>query len=305
MLELLDLMHRVFRSIHIAVGVLGLLLFWVPVFAAKGGRLHIRCGRIFSYAAYFVSVTGLISSVWCLSHTRSFIGTRWAEFSGDRIPYVLEEFRFMFSILGFLSLAVLCGVAFGVRVVRTRGNHAALRCRWLLGTQTAFGLWSLGLATFGAINLVMIYTGRHLLPVEASGRYWIPVALGVFGLFGASGDVAYVLKPRPSPMAWWYKHMENMLGVGIAFHTAFLVFGVGRLLPFRLEGAWQLLPWVLPAVIGIPATHLWIRQYKQRFGELQSKDQPTSIAAAIVPNSHQPIGTGAASDPPAVERAGD
>ena len=37
-------------------------------------------------------------------------------------------------------------------------------------------------------------------------------------------------------MAWWYEHMGSMLGGGIAFHTAFLVLGAGRLFGLRLDG---------------------------------------------------------------------
>jgi hypothetical protein len=69
-------------------------------------------------------------------------------------------------------------------------------------------------------------------------------------------------------MAWWYKHMENMLGVGIGFHTAFLVFGMSRLFEVRLPTPWQLLPWLLPTAIGLPAIAIWKRYYQRKFGEL-------------------------------------
>jgi hypothetical protein len=91
--------------------------------------------------------------------------------------------------------------------------------------------------------------------------------LGLLGVHSAWTELRYIFQPRPTPMAWFYKHMENMLGVGIGFHTAFLVFGAFRFLPFRLEGGWQLVPWLLPSLIGIPATHWWIHTYKRRFGE--------------------------------------
>jgi hypothetical protein len=283
MLEYLDLLHVALRYSHVAAGFLGLALFWVPIFAVKGSPLHIRCGRVFVWMAYYVGATALVSSVWCLCHPTSFLGATWESIGSRGRPYVLEQMRFIFSILGYLALAILCGAVFGVRVVRTRHDHALLRSRWLLGLQGALGLWSLGLAIFGVWNLAMIYAGRHLLPSEAAGRYWIPVALGIFGMLGAKGEIAYILKPRPTPMAWWYKHMENMLGVGIGFHTAFLVFGLLRFLPIRLEGTWQLVPWLLPAAIGIPATHLWIRYYQRKFGELQPPaTSPGSHAAEIV-----------------------
>jgi hypothetical protein len=275
--EFFDLLHRLMRYSHITCGFVGLALFWIPIFAVKGSRLHVRCGRVFTYLAFYVGTTGLIASMWCLSHPSSFVGTEWATISQAEIPYVAETLRFMFAILGFLSVGVLSGVVYGVRAVRSRHDHSVLGSPWLYASLSAFGVWSLGLAIFGAWNLTMMYAGRHLLPVQASGRYWIPVVLGLLGVLGATSDFGYVFKPRPSRMAWWYKHMENMLGVGIGFHTAFLVFGASRFLPLQLHGAWQLVPWVLPAAVGIPATHCWIRYYKRKFGEL---DSPASSNAS-------------------------
>jgi len=58
-----------------------------------------------------------------------------------------------------------------------------------------------------------------------------------------------------------------MLGGGIAFHTAFLVIGAGRLLGAQLSGFVAVVPWVLPALIGIPATAIWVGYYRRRFNE--------------------------------------
>jgi len=280
MSELPDLLHRALRYSHITCAFAGLVLFWIPIFAAKGGRLHIRVGTIFKFLAYYVGVTGLISSIWCLVHTPSFVGAEWRTVSESAAPYLLEKMRFLFSILGFLSLGVVSGMLFGIRSVRTRHDHSALSSPWLLFWLGAFGLWSIGLTIFGIWNLVLMYMGRHLLPVAAAGRYLIPIVLGSIGVFGAFGDLSYIRSPRPSPMAWWYTHMENMLGVGIGFHTAFMVFGAFRFLPIELAGAWQLLPWLLPSVIGIPASHFWIRYYKRRFSELPSAPSAEQPQAA-------------------------
>lgn len=37
MTELLSLLHQASRYSHIALGFVGLVLFWVPIVAAKGG----------------------------------------------------------------------------------------------------------------------------------------------------------------------------------------------------------------------------------------------------------------------------
>ena len=109
----------------------------------------------------------------------------------------------------------------------------------------------------------------------------IPVALGTLGIAGYFEERRFLANPRPTPMAWWYKHMEGMIGSGIAFHTAFLVFGGQRLFGGALmQGSWSFLPWILPAALGIPALQIWTRHYKRRFGELPEQIAQGSTARA-------------------------
>jgi hypothetical protein len=60
------------------------------------------------------------------------------------------------------------------------------------------------------------------------------------------------------------EHIIAMSVSGIAVHTAFFVFGVGRTLGMQLTGAAAYVPWVLPAVIGLPLL-LWRVRKEQRF----------------------------------------
>jgi hypothetical protein len=264
----LDFLHRAARMSHVAVGLIGVALFWFPVFARKGGPLHIRTGRLFVYCAYYVGVTGLIGSIWALVHPVSFYGdVRMQRVTPAELPFEIESTRFLFSITGFLALLILAGTVFGVRVMRTREDHARLRSPLLLALEIALGVWSLALAAYGFGSLAAFQFGWHWLPAEAAGRYWINAILGVVGVSGAVGDLRYICRPRATPMAWWYKHMECMLGAGIGFHAAFFVFGTWRLLRIDLEGPWQLVPWLLPFAVGVPAMIVWVRYYERKFGE--------------------------------------
>jgi hypothetical protein len=269
MSDVVDFGHQLLRYSHIGAAFLGLALYWIPIFAVKGSRLHIRIGKIFIWCAAYVGTTGLISSSWAILDPLSFVSGTGAPRDPQALPYQIERLRFFFSILGFLSLGILCGVVFGIRVIRTRQAHEKLPSPLLLGLESAMGLASFGLAIYGMWNLYLAFTGQHFLRPAETGKYWIPTVLGLFGLLGTSEDLKYILRPRPTPMAWWYKHMENMIGIGIGFHTAFLVFGLNRLVNFQLSGPWQLVPWLLPATIGLPASVLWTRYYKRKFGELE------------------------------------
>ena len=89
-----------------------------------------------------------------------------------------------------------------------------------------------------------------------------------YDLGNGFGQLRYMKSDTPSKRAWMYEHLGAMLGAGIAFHTAFAVFGVTRLFDIELTGWVAIIPWVAPTVIGIPAIAIWTRHYRQKFGEL-------------------------------------
>jgi hypothetical protein len=126
------------------------------------------------------------------------------------------DIRFFSSILLFLALVRLRSVHVGRRLIKTRSNPDALANLPLKALMLVTGTVAVGLALFGAI---------HVPSAELSSRYLISVFLGLLGVADVRRDWRFLANPRPTPMAWWYYHMGCMLGVGIAFHNAFIVFG--------------------------------------------------------------------------------
>ena len=61
-MTILTLLFEVLIGLHIATGFVGLAAFWVPVFARKGGRTHLRAGRIYTYYAYVVTLSAVTAS---------------------------------------------------------------------------------------------------------------------------------------------------------------------------------------------------------------------------------------------------
>jgi len=268
----LSTFHIVLRYSHIVVGFVGLVVFWIPAIAKKGSRLHILSGKIFAVCGYFVGTTALIACTWALLFPQSFLISLGTPASVAARPDLIGQIRFFFAILAFLATTIVVGLTFGIAVLRTkktpeRLKAVALRAMfWVQGTVgvalTIFGLWSVGFAASGS-------------------RYVICLILGLLGIADAKDSLKFIATPRPTPMAWWYKHMEAMVGCGIGFHTAFFVFGFSRLLPEgTLAGPFQLIPWVLPSAIGIPVLTMWIRYYKRKFGELDesSARQPAAVS---------------------------
>ena len=99
----------------------------------------------------------------------------------------------------------------------------------------------------------------------ATGRI-VFLALSPIGFLIGLGNLGFARTPYPTPMTWWYEHMRSMIGGGVAFHTAFFVLGAGRLLGISMDG-WGVLPWLLPTIVGIPASAIWVRYYRRKFGE--------------------------------------
>jgi hypothetical protein len=252
-------LHTLWRYSHMIVGFVGLIVFWIPAVAKKGSPLHIRSGKVFVWCAYYVGITALVSCIWVLAGPRSFFNAVGVAESAARSEFI-AQIRMFFAILGFLASSVIVSLALGVAVLRTKKTPQLLATPFLRGMYLAHGGISLALAGFGLWNIPSAGIG--------SG-YLLCVILGLVGVYDAGDARRFMAQPRPTPMAWWYKHMECMVGCGIGFHTAFFVFGFSRLLPDgTLEGPLRLIPWVLPTAVGLPLLAKWIKYYKLKFGEL-------------------------------------
>lgn len=242
----MDVIFDTTRWIHIVFGFTGLVAFWIPAAARKGGRVHVRAGRVFEWAAYIVAGTAVLNAL-------GRFGVAFAR--GARIEE--NEAAFGFAIfLAYLGILTFAGVRHAVRAVRTKGDWDAMRTP----AHTALAVLSI----LGSI-VVFVYA----LAVW-SGVSLVLLALSPIGILGGREMLSQVRNPPDERMGWYYVHAGNIIGAGIAFHTAFLVFGSSRFIPFELPGLWQLVPWVLPAAIGIPVSHTLETRYRRRFGEPRS-----------------------------------
>lgn len=245
--------HSALRSSHIVAGGLGLIVFWIPVFATKGSRLHTVSGKTFVWLAYFVAATASISSVWALAAPISFTGiTR--DLSALESATVSSNIRFFFSILAVLMTWLVAGLSLGTYSMRTKGQHDSAKPR-VLAFQFLAAIASLSLLVFGVAQWINL----------GESRAFIAIGLGAFGTLDSKKAIKYLLSEPDGDKTWWYTHMECMLGSGIAFHTAFFVFGFSRLFGVQLKGVYSIAPWLIPAAVGTPAIFIWINRYRKRF----------------------------------------
>ena len=226
---------------HVATGFVGLAAFWVPVFARKGGRAHVRAGRVFTYCAYVVTLSAATAAAGRL------FAYQWQGIGPADRP---ESYGFAL-FLGYLGVVTFAMVRHAVRVVATRKSPETLR--------TPFHE-ALAWASIAGSVAVIAFALRVWTDVS-------PILLGLspIGLFTGPGMLRLMHRPGARRMGWFYSHLGSMLGGGIAFHTAFAVFGAQRLWAYDLAGPLAVVPWLLPTALGIPAIVLWTRYYRRKF----------------------------------------
>src|SRR5688572_30604563 len=103
------------RTGHIAAGVLGLVVFWLPLLARKGGRTHVVCGWIFVGCASLVLASALVISAWRLSDP---IGSISLEHQprAEQAAVSVRLLRLIFAFLGALAVYTLVPLVLAVRV---------------------------------------------------------------------------------------------------------------------------------------------------------------------------------------------
>ena len=159
-----------------------------------------------------------------------------------------ERYAFLF-FLAYIGIVTFTAARHGMTVLRFKADPEAA------GTPAHRALaW----ANIAASVALLVFTA--LVRPET---WAILLALSFIGLLQGRGILRYVSRPAASPRAWLVEHLSAMLAAGIAFHTAFAVFGATRFFGLTLTGPLAVLPWILPALLGIPATILWSRKYSR------------------------------------------
>ena len=231
------------RYLHICLGFLGLTAFWFPIFARKGGRLHVTAGKVFKWCAYGV----LAAAGTALTVRVSTLTLEGTTPFTDPGPYGFLIF------LAYLTIVTFVTLRHGFTVLHNKGNHAALRSPVNKGLA-----WAAILSSAAIVAYALFVKPDTMI---------ILLALSPIGFLGGRGILQFLGNEPTTPRWWFYEHMGAMLGAGIAFHTAFFVFGSTRLFDIGLSGWVAALPWIAPAAIGIPASAIWANYYRRRFGE--------------------------------------
>jgi hypothetical protein len=253
--------YRIVLGVHLVAGLIGLAAFWTPALARKGGTTHVRVGRVFFWSTCVIAATGVVMASLLLANPLA-IKIPSRPLSPQRAAAMATEIRLTTIFLFYLVLITFTPVYHGVRVLATRRDPATLKTPFHTAIHAAAIVASIALVVLGLVFRQPVF-----------------VFMSPIGFLIGFGDLQFARRPYPTPMAWWYEHLGSMLGGGIAFHTAFLVLGAGRLFGLRLDGMTAVIPWILPTLIGLPASAIWTRYYKRKFKEDGSR--PVRVPAAV------------------------
>ncbi|MEM7611779.1 MAG: hypothetical protein AAF270_08885 [Pseudomonadota bacterium] len=241
----MHIVHDWLLQIHIGIGALALIAFWLPVATRKGSANHIKAGRLYVYSMYAVAVSALMMSAMVYLDP---IGIRFPErnLEMERAMNIANQSRMFAAFLFMLGLLVLSGLRHGLLALKTRQQADALRT---LPHRTL-------IIALGVVGLV----------VGISGLQNMQLLLIIFGALSVSASVSMLRESRIAKLTANQRiiaHFSGLIGTGIGAYTALFAFGGSRLLSQVLSGQWQVIPWIAPAIIGTIAIRRTQRQYQQ------------------------------------------
>ena len=207
--------------IHILAGTVALVVAPVALMTAKGGPTHRRWGKVYVWAMAAVAATAIVVGFW-----RSIL-----------FLVLTAVFSFYAALSGYRVLS---------------------RKRPDLGQRPGALDWiAAGITVAASATLIILGITKPTPRFQELST--VAIVFGSVGLSIAGLDVWRFLSPPGERMAWWYKHMANMIGSYIAAVTAFSVVNF-HFLPTTVR-------WLWPTLIGTPLIAIWITYYKFRFNK--------------------------------------
>ena len=222
--------YDVFLAIHIAAGVVALLVFWLPLVAKKGGPFHRRVGWVYVVAAGVIASTGFVVC---------------GRLIGDHNPLRQRAGFFLFYV-GVLAAA---SAELGVRALRTKARTAPSKALVDLVPPALLVVGGVALAAFGVKEAMVLY-----------------VAFAALGIVQGISRLRFWLTPPSSSKEWFFAHMGGMGTSCITTVTAFFVVNAHRL-GMR---TFDLALWLGPPMAGAIGLTIWIRYYRRRFAGIGS-----------------------------------
>ena len=239
--------HTTLLYLHIALGAIALLLFWLPIVARKGSKLHIAAGKAFYTIMLVVAGSGIIMTLIGLADPVGiYINSR--QLTPEQIEsMMLWRIPFTYFLL-LLSLLTWVTVRHAIGVLRAKTNRSMLR-NWRY-QGPVFMMFP-----------VALFVGWQGISIAMP----LLIIFAVVSLISATTISTYVYRAEIKPRAWIIEHFSAMVGAGIAVYTAFFAAGGRRLLSQWLPGEWQIVSWLAAPVIGLTILATLSGYYKRKY----------------------------------------
>jgi hypothetical protein len=238
----LQLFHTLVAA-HIVTGAGGLVAFWVPVLSKKGGDQHRFWGKLFTVlmlATGAIAIGMSTSTILAPMETHPQLVDH--ELFGD--PALVQGiFGWMMLYLAILTVNLAW---YGWQCILNRRHHARNRAWHNSALQAILLVASANCA----------WQGWQLGQV-------LMVGISMVGFATVGTNLWFMLKTRPGPVDWLLEHIKALVGAGISVYTAFLAFGLVRIMPER-----ALMPalWAIPLVVGLALIIYHRRAVSRRAG---------------------------------------
>ena len=237
----MDHFYQLLLSIHSVAGMLGLLVFWLPLLVRKGGARHRRFGAVFTGAMQVAGASAVIMTLMLYAWP---LESRAAQ-DLDRLQQqqLVAAAHNLAGLLLPLGLLLLANTRQAVLVLRHKQDRAPLRRP---GHQ-------LLLSCLALAGLHLLY----LAIVDGGVLRWVFALLCIGNALNIGW---YLYRPQVGRREWLAAHVGNILGAGIGAHTAFLVFGGRSFLAQWVTADLQLWLWLAPSILGGTAIALVSRR---------------------------------------------
>lgn len=237
--------HSILISLHIIIGGFALLVIWVPAFSRKGGRVHVLSGKIYLVAMYIVAVSAVISSLMVLWDPLA-IRHAGVSFEESQAASLSARYRNASWFLLMLGVLVFASLRHGRLAIRERYQPGCMR-------QSSHQVL---IALLGALGLLVGLTGLK-------GQQALLMIFAVVSILAAVSMWRDSRADMSKAAERIKAHIGGLIGSGIGAYTAFFAFGGSRFLSEWLPGQWQIVPWILPTIIGTMITIRAKRPYRK------------------------------------------
>lgn len=209
---------RLLLALHLSCAFSATAAFWVAGTTSKGGRTHRAAGQVFARLIYGTALSGALLAVLALITSPA---------------SAVAERRTMWFVL-YVLLIIVAPVQHGLAVVAAGAEPARVRSRW-----------------HAALSIACMLGSLAVFPAALLWERWVYLIVAPIGLVVGVRNMSWATRRRVTMADVRAEHLTSLIVGGVTLHTALLVFGTSRSLGLTLVGPMALLPWTVPALVGV------------------------------------------------------